>query len=65
VPGKKVLAGTLQEIPCIEVDESESPIQGPKKQEGWYWGKKKRPTIKRQVIIKGKTRKIIDVRQGA
>jgi hypothetical protein len=31
VHGKKVLAGTPQEIPYIEVDESENPIQGPKK----------------------------------
>jgi hypothetical protein len=31
VPGKEVLARTPQGIHYIEVDESESPIQGPKK----------------------------------
>jgi hypothetical protein len=31
LPGKKVLAGTPQEIQCIVVDVTESPVQRPKK----------------------------------
>jgi hypothetical protein len=31
LPGKKVLTGTPQEIQCIVVDVTESPIQRPKK----------------------------------
>jgi hypothetical protein len=31
LPGKKILTGTPQEIKCIVIDVTESPIQRPKK----------------------------------
>ena len=41
------------------VDVTESPIARPKKQRNWYSGKKKKHTIKTQLVVNRKTKKII------
>jgi hypothetical protein len=62
LPDKKALKKNTPAIEYIVVDVTESPINRPKKkQKDWYSGKKKRHTIKTQIIIERKTRNIIDV----
>jgi hypothetical protein len=51
-------------IPYIVVDVTESPIQRPKKQKEYYSGKKKRHTIKTQVLISRKSKEILDIREA-
>jgi len=59
LPGKKALLED-NEIEIILVDVTESPIERPKKkQREWYSGKKKRHTIKTQLIINRETGEII------
>jgi predicted DNA-binding protein YlxM (UPF0122 family) len=48
LPGKQALQG--KDIKTIAVDVTEHPIERPKKQEEWYSGKKKRHTLKSQII---------------
>ncbi|MDR0562375.1 MAG: transposase family protein [Spirochaetaceae bacterium] len=58
LPGKRVLRGEAPSIDYIMADVTESPITPPKNQKEWYSGKKKRHTIKTQVIIGRKSKKI-------
>lgn len=58
LPGKKALLGDI-EIEIALVDVTKSPIERPKKQCEWYSGKKKRHTIKTQLIVNRQTGKII------
>ena len=60
LPGKKVLTGEGLEV--ILVDVTESAVERPKHgQKRWYSGKKKRHTIKTQIVICAKTKLIIAV----
>jgi len=57
---KKLL--TSEEIEIILVDVTESPVERPKRgQKRWYSGKKKRHTIKTQIVICAQTKKIIAI----
>jgi hypothetical protein len=59
LPGKKALLED-DEIEVVLVDVTESPIERPKKkQKRWYSGKKKKHTIKTQLIVNKETREII------
>ncbi|WP_415771101.1 IS5 family transposase [Neisseria sp. CP9] len=48
----------------VIIDVTESPIERPKKQRQYYSGKKKRHTVKIQVIYGRETEKIISIRTG-
>ncbi|GMB10671.1 MAG: IS5 family transposase [Candidatus Improbicoccus devescovinae] len=59
LPGKKALLEN-NEIEIVVVDVMESPVERPKKkQRQWYSGKKKRHTIKTQLIVNRQTKDII------
>lgn len=56
---------TGEKIRIILVDVTESPIERPKhRQKRWYSGKKKRHTIKTQIIICAETKEVIAVFTG-
>jgi len=58
--GKKLLTGECLEV--IIVDVTESPVERPKhRQKRWYSGKKKRHTIKTQIVICAHTKQVIAV----
>ena len=60
LPGKKALYSGVYKV--IQIDATESPIERPKKgQRKFYSGKKKRHTIKSQIVIDKETKKIICV----
>lgn len=60
LPGKKALHTDGNELEVIIIDTTETPIERPKKnQQKYYSGKKKRHTIKTQLIINGQTKQII------
>lgn len=64
LPGKKALL-QAHNFEVVLVDATETPIERPKrKQRRYYSGKKKRHTIKTQVLVDKKTRKIICVVQA-
>lgn len=56
--GKKALLDE-NELEIILVDVTESPIERPKKQQKYYSGKKKKHTIKTQLIVNANSGKII------
>jgi hypothetical protein len=57
---KKLLTG--EELEVVLIDVTESPVERPKHgQRKWYSGKKKRHTIKTQIIVDAKTLMIIAV----
>lgn len=64
LPGKKKLQEGVS-FGVIVVDVAEMPIERPKKkQRAYYSGKKKRHTLKAQVLIKHKTLQIVCVAIG-
>jgi hypothetical protein len=51
-----------EKLEVILVDVTESPVERPKRrQKRWYSGKKKRHTIKTQIVICAKTKQVIAV----
>jgi len=61
LPGKKALLSGDYEV--IQIDATETPIERPKKgQRNFYSGKKKRHTIKSQIVVDKATKKIICVK---
>ena len=61
LPGKKALLSGKYEI--IQIDATESPTERPKKgQKKFYSGKKKRHTIKSQIVVAKETKEIICVK---
>ncbi|MCH2226347.1 MAG: IS5 family transposase [Candidatus Caenarcaniphilales bacterium] len=59
-PGRKELLKSDIEYEVILIDATESPIERPKKkQKRYYSGKKKRHTLKTQVVVDPKTQKVI------
>lgn len=62
LPGKKTLRDRNAKYKVIQIDATESPIERPKRgQKRFYSGKKKRHTLKTQVIVDKKTRQVIAV----
>ena len=60
MPGKKVLLEEDNDIEAVVIDVTESPIERPKKKQGSYYsGKKKKHTIKTQLIVNRSTKEII------
>jgi len=51
LPGKKQLYQQACSWSVLVVDVSESPIERPKNQRGYYSGKKRRHTLKAQVVV--------------
>ena len=65
LPGQKELRRLSDPETVLIMDVMESPVERPKKgQKGFYSGKQKEHTLKTQVIIDLKTKKIICLRQG-
>ena len=65
LPGQKELRTLSDPEMVLVMDVMESPIERPTKgQKGFYSGKNKKHTLKTQVIIELKTRKIITLRHG-
>jgi hypothetical protein len=61
LPGKKKLIMD-ESLEVIVVDVTESPVERPKKrQKRWYSGKKKRHTIKIQIVICAKSKQVIAI----
>ena len=59
LPGKKELLKSDAEYEIILIDATETPMECPKKTKKYYSGKKKRHTLKTQLVIDRKTLKII------
>ncbi|MDE5738114.1 MAG: IS5 family transposase [Oscillospiraceae bacterium] len=60
LPGKKELLKSDVEYEVILIDATETPVERPKKkQREYYSGKKKRHTLKTQLVVDKKTQKII------
>lgn len=59
LPGKKQLYQSASTWSVVAVDVTESPIERQKKQRGYYSGKKKRHTLKAQVLVNQATGQII------
>lgn len=60
LPGKKALQDTNSALEVVLVDATEQPVERPtRKQRKYYSGKKRRHTQKAQVIVDGKTGRII------
>ena len=65
LPGQKELRKLAEPEMVLVIDVMESPIERPTKgQKGFYSGKSKKHTLKTQVIIELKTRKIMVLRHG-
>jgi hypothetical protein len=65
LPGKKRLQPADHQIEFIVVDVAETPVERPKKkQQDYYSGKKKRDTLKSQVVINGANRQVICTAHG-
>ena len=65
LPGQKELRKLSEPEMILVIDVMESPIERPKRgQKGFYSGKKKEHTLKTQVIIEMKTKKIMSLRHG-
>ncbi|WP_148204996.1 IS5-like element ISCaa3 family transposase [Candidatus Amoebophilus asiaticus] len=60
LPGRKALLKSDMEYAVILIDATESPIERPKKKQRYYYsGKKKRHTLKTQLVVDKQTRAII------
>jgi hypothetical protein len=65
LPGKKALLTTETECSIVIVDVGESPIERPKKkQKNYYSRKKKRHTLKSQIVIDAQSLRIICTAHG-
>lgn len=65
LPGQKELRKLSDSETVLVIDVMESPVERPKKgQKGFYSGKQKEHTLKTQVIIELKTKKIMCLRHG-
>ena len=64
LPEKKALALAQTEWSTVIIDVGESPIERPKKKQYYYSGKKKRHTLKSQVVIETPSLKIICTAHG-
>lgn len=65
LPGKKQLHQSAYEWKILALDVTETPIERPKKQQRRYYsGKKKRHTLKTQVVVEQRTGEIICTAYG-
>ncbi len=60
LPGKKQLLDREAAAKLVVIDATETPVERPKKrQKRYYSGKKKRHTLKTQLVVDPKTKKVI------
>ncbi len=59
LPGRKALKKRDVVYDLVLIDATETPIESQKKQRQFYSGKKKRHTLKSQVVVDKKSKKII------
>ncbi len=59
LPGRKAMAASEQVFDIVLIDATETPIERPKKQRRYYSGKKKRHTLKTQLVVEKSTRRIL------
>jgi hypothetical protein len=65
LPGKKVLVDSQAVLEFVLLDVSEVPCERPKKkQSSWYSGKKKRHTMKMQLLVDSATHMVVSVATG-
>lgn len=65
LPGKKKLTHSDRQIEVVVVDVTETPIERPKKNiHRFYSGKKKKHTLKSQVVVEQESREIICTAHG-
>lgn len=64
LPGRKRLIQDNSPLETVLIDVSETPIERPKKTKKYYSGKKKRHTLKAQVIIKQENKQILCTAYG-
>ncbi|MBA2307700.1 transposase [Candidatus Dependentiae bacterium] len=57
LPGKKALLKSDMELEAVLIDATESSSERPKKQRKFYSGKKKRHSLKTQVVVNKKNKK--------
>jgi DDE superfamily endonuclease/Helix-turn-helix of DDE superfamily endonuclease len=57
--GRKAVAASERSFYIVLIDATETPIERPKKQRRYYSGKKKRHTLKTQLVVEKSTRCII------
>jgi hypothetical protein len=57
LPGRKAVAAS--DLDVVLIDATETPIERPKKQRRYYLGKKKRHTLKTQLVVEKSTRRIL------
>jgi DDE superfamily endonuclease len=59
LPGRKAVAASKRAFDIVLIDVTETPIERPKKQRRYYSGKKKRHTLKTQLVVEKSTRRIL------
>src|SRR5258705_2044571 len=59
LPGRKAVAASDRAFDVVLIDATETPIERPKKQRRYYSGKKKRHTLKTQLVVEKSTRRIL------
>ena len=59
LPGRKTVAASDRAFDIVLIDATETPIERPKKQRRYDSGKKKRHTLKTQLVVEKSTRRIL------
>jgi DDE superfamily endonuclease len=59
LPGRKAIVASERAFNIVLIDATETPIERPKKQRRCYSGKKKRHTLKTQLVVEKSTRRIL------
>jgi hypothetical protein len=54
LPGRKAVVASERVFDVVLIDATETPIERPKKQRRYYSGKKKRHTLKTQLVVKNR-----------
>jgi DDE superfamily endonuclease/Helix-turn-helix of DDE superfamily endonuclease len=59
LPGRKAVAASERVFDVVLIDATETPIERPKKQRRYYSGKRKRHTLKTQLVAEKSSRRIL------
>jgi DDE superfamily endonuclease/Helix-turn-helix of DDE superfamily endonuclease len=59
LPGRKTVAAGERTFDIVLIDATETPIERPKKQRRYFSGKKKRHTLKTQLVAEKSTRRVL------
>ena len=59
LPGRKTVAAGERTFDIVLIDATETPIERPKKQRRYFSGKKKRHTLKTQLVVEKSTRRVL------